>query len=227
MIYFLLPTRGRPDMLRRSVNSLFENARDPYGEQTYKLLIACDPDDRATIELVQPWHKHDNNLTHLWVTPERFGYSQLHCYYNGLCEQVQVEDQDIIVLWNDDAVMRTKDWDVTLQQTHGLLLDLQSELSPIYVAFPGVRGSLYKALGHYSGDNPHVDSYLQDIGRALGIVQSVDVVVHHDRPDITGRQPDSTYIEGRAGLSHKQYFAPEYQAVIAESIERVRKTLCL
>lgn len=216
-------------MLKRSVNSLFESARDPYGEQTYKLLIACDPDDQATVDVVRPWHDHDNNLTHLWVTPERFGYSRLQQYYNGLCEQIKVQDDDLLILWNDDATMETWAWDVTLNDVdkQALILDIQSELSPEYVAFPALRGKLYNILGHYSGDNPHVDSYLQDIGRALGLLTPVEVVVHHDRPDITGRQPDPTYLEGRAGLSHQHYFGSEYQAVIAQSIQRVKEALCL
>lgn len=217
VISVLCPSRGRPDMLRASVASLRDLASDPANVQ---ILVAADPDDQATIDVAS-----ELDLFTL-VPAARIGYAHLYVYYNLLAMH---SGGDWLLLWNDDATMTTQGWDLAIENApaEALVADLQHNLSPAFVCFPAIRRSLYEALGCYSAPTPHVDSYLQDIGRALGAVRPVDAHVHHDRPDLTGRTPDATYTDGRSGLRHEHYFSPEFQAEIADAVERVREALCL
>lgn len=215
MISVLCPSRGRADMLRASIASVRELA---VGD--VEIVVAADPDDPATIDTARDLD------VYTIVVGERLGYARMNEYYNLLAA---ASTGDWLLLWNDDATMTTPGWDLAIEAApqEALVADLQHNLSPAFVCFPAIRRSLYEALGHYCGATPHVDSYLQDIGRALGAVRPVDAFVHHDRPDLTGRANDPTFIEGRAGLRHEHYFSPAFQAEIATAVERVREALCL
>jgi glycosyltransferase involved in cell wall biosynthesis len=219
VISVLLPTRSRPKQLATSIRSLFDNGL----QVPFEILIAADPDDEPTLTMAdhlgQFYFVYD--LVRSFVMPERFGYVGLHEYYNRLANEAR---GDWLLLWNDDAVMTTPDWNGRIEQlgSEALVADLQHNLSPQFVCFPAMRRSMYDALGHFTGETPHVDSYIQDIARALGRVRPVEVWVDHERPDLTGRAPDATFLEGRAGLRHQEYFSAEFQAVIGEAVERVR-----
>ncbi len=218
MIHVLLPTRGRPEQLQSSLFSLHALASG----DSFAVHLALDPDDIITIEKVtDPKFPFPVSV---WTTPERLGYARLYKYYNGLAERLSVAPDDLLLLWNDDAIIQTRGWDSRLLEADpsALVLDLQSNLSPTFVCFPALRGVLYTTLGFFSRETPHVDSYLQDLTRALGRVRPVDVFVEHNRPDLTGRLADATFLEGREGLRHEEYFSPRFQALIASDVERLR-----
>lgn len=222
MISVLIPSRGRPDGLRDAVESLILNASSP---DNVEILVAIDPDDGPVhTKAIELEKRHSASTIRVMVTPERYGYAQLYRYYNALAERAK---GDWLLLFNDDALMTTQDWDERIKEIppDKLIADPKHALSASYVCFPAMHRRMYEALGHFSGENPAVDSYIQDIGRALGIIQQVDVWIDHRRPDLTGDAPDATYLEGRAGLGHVHYFSPAYQAVIAEATERVRAIL--
>lgn len=219
MITVLCPSRGRPEALKRSVESLFANAG---GE--IEVLIAWDLDDRPTEIAV------NQLVAQYWSCPigglasERKGYARLYEYYNDLAQQAS---GNWLALQNDDAVMTTENWDEKIMALSPeiMVADLQSNLSPTFCCFPAMRREMYEILGHFSGPTPHVDSYVQDIGRLLGRIAPVDVFVEHNRPDLADVAPDRTYIEGREGLRHEHYFSPEFQAEIRRQADKVRKAL--
>lgn len=208
-------------MLRQSIDSLFNNGIRGY----FRVLLMLDPDDQETITKCHEMYDVDPQIT-IQVAPERWGYSQLHRYYNALCEAQEIRDNDLLVLWNDDAFMMTNNWHSILLDgdPNALVLDIQSNLSPTYVAFPAMRGTMYRVLGHYTAATPHVDSYIQDIVRSLGKVSPVDVHVRHDRPDLSGNTPDATFLEGREGLRHDHYFSPAFQEQIRQAIEKIKES---
>ncbi len=222
MISVLLPSRGRPALLQQSVESLRDNAWQP---DKLDICVAYDHDEWETTGKTAA-RMLDEGLIHSIYSPGvRFGYAQLQRYYNALAEKSRGE---WLMLWNDDATMQTHHWDWEIdsesEDAAALILEPKHNLSDSgFICFPIVRRALYKALGHYSGETPHVDSYLQDIGRALGRVRPVDIFIQHDRPDLVGAEHDQTFLEGRDALNHEHYFSPEFQQVIAESVERIRK----
>lgn len=80
MISVLLPTRGRLKSLDESIDSLLRNASKIDGSM--EILLAVDPDER---ELYKPSHYPDE--VRIWMSSERFGYSQLHKYVNFLASR--------------------------------------------------------------------------------------------------------------------------------------------
>lgn len=223
MISVLVPSRGRPEGLTDAVESLFNLAADPL---QVEVIIGIDGDDLPTIDRVEQLVVQRPGHVIAKGFPERLGYSGMHQYYNGLAAEAR---GDWLVLFNDDATMTTHLWDDRLRELSKdvLVADLQSNLSPQFACFPAMRRELHKALGYFSADSPHVDSFIDQVALALGVKGTVDIFVKHDRPDLAGKPPDLTFIEGRAGLDHEGYFSEAFQAVIAADIERVRLVLHL
>lgn len=225
-VSFLLPSRGRPKLLRESIHSVISKASD---EHNVEILVAVDPDDEETYATVIDLAANVHSVETLPVVirpPQRWGYAELFRYYNALAAEARGE---WMALWNDDAVMLTELWDVRFQNVPDdvLVVDMQSNLSEHgFVAFPAMRRSMYEVLGCYSADTCHVDSYIQDVGRALGRVHPIGVYVRHNRPDLTGDTPDQTFLEGRAGLAHHAYFDPAgpIQQQIAADVQRIRES---
>lgn len=214
-ISVLLPSRGRPDSLRASIASLRDHAAD---RSTLEILVATDPDDPHTLDVAAVLGAT------VWTAPERYGYAQLHLYFNRLAD---LASGSWLLLWNDDAIMTTTGWNERIAEVPDevMVADLQSQLSPSFCCFPAVRRRAIVATGGvYSPHTPHVDSWWQDIGRQSGTIRPVDVHVRHDRFDLTGAHHDPTYLEGRAGpgLRDSEYFSAEVQAHVAAAADRLR-----
>jgi hypothetical protein len=206
VISALTPSRGRPEMLRRSVLSLREMAAVPA-----EILITADDDDPETITATSGLNAH------VLVGPRK-GYARLHEYYGELA---RASKGDWLLVWSDDAVMTTAGWDTFIEALpeHVLVADLRSPHSPGLCCFPAVRRRAMDALGgFFSTANPHIDTFWQDVGRATGTIAAVGAYVHHDRPDLTGRAPDETYREVQAGYRTADYYGPEHQAQLAMAI---------
>lgn len=212
-ISVLLPSRDRPVSLEKSVRSLRTHAEHP---ERLEILVACDPDDALTAMTAQACG------TTAVEFPERFGYHQLHRYVNALAAQAS---GDWLLLWNDDALMTTAGWDTVLasyDHTTPLVLSLASTgYGHALCCFPAASRALYERLGHLS-QSPHIDTWLQDIGRATGRLREVPVHVHHDRFDLTGGHDDQTRAESLAGYRKDEFYGPAMQARLADDIERVR-----
>lgn len=184
MISVLLPSRGRPDSLIESVASLAAIAKDP---DAVEVLVAIDPDDPATVDATL-----DLDGVRPWTAPERYGYAQLHRYYNHLATMAKGE---WLLLWNDDATMRTPGWDEVIGGQEPGVLWLASNQGPYY--FPAWPRAWSDAWGHVSL-SPNVDVWVSEVGARVGRTVPVPVEIHHDRKDITGGHDDQTYAEGRA-----------------------------
>lgn len=211
MISVLLPTRSRPYLYRLSVRTLMETISDT---TNMEVLTAVDPDD------VDFYADIPDKL----VVEERYGYSQLHRYYNALAERATGE---WLLLWNDDAMMDSTGWDVLLNNLpeSTLVADFQSQHSPGLCCFPAVRKRAVEAVGGFSLHTPHCDTYWQDIGRATGSIQAVDAYVDHRRYDVSGDNNDVTYQESQGGYKTHEYYGPIVQSLIAQDIETIRGIL--
>lgn len=215
-ISVLLPSRGRPASLVKSIESLVNTASDPHGLQ---VLIGYDTDDEETVKAALMHRALDIRAVRF---PQRFGYHQLHRYVNVLAERAVGE---WLLLWNDDASMTTENWDSVLTSydfTQPLVLSLSSTgYGHALCCFPAVSRSLYERLGHLSF-SPHIDTWLQDIGRATGCIRDIPVHVHHDRADLTGGHQDQTRAESLTGYRKDEFYGEEMQALLRTDIERVR-----
>lgn len=203
MISVLVPSRGNPDDLQRSVESLRGLADRP-GE--IEVWVGADRDDPDTAAMAG-YIGCDVELF------DRQGYRGLHVYYQRLAE---LASGDWLLVWNDDAVMLTPGWDAVLSRlpAGALVADLQSHHSPM-VCFPAVRREAMAMLGgRFCTANPHVDSFWQDAGRATGTIFPVAVHIRHDQR--VGHED--------WGSQHG-YYEPAHQAELAGYVRRLRSAL--
>lgn len=170
MISVLCPSRGNPALLDRSVWSLRETAA---GE--LQILAAIDPDEAdlyAGADICPG--------TEFWVAPERYGYDRLHVYYQRLAELAL---GDWLLIWNDDATMLTIGWDAQIMalppEIH--VADVRSPHYPL-CCFPAVRRAAVEALGKFSTDTPHVDTFWGDIGETAGVLQRISAYASCESP---------------------------------------------
>jgi len=191
-IAILLPTRGRAEMLERSVQSLINLAKD---QDRIQLMFGLDDDDTIGLEhfknVVQPWlDDHDVNYTAMMFAP--MGYIRLNEYVNTLAKN---SDAKWLVFWNDDAVMQSQDWDAEIMKWDGQFkcLAFDTHNQHPYSIFPIIPREWLDLMGHLS---PHQisDGWISQNAYVLDIMQRTDIKVLHDRHDLTGNNKDDTFL---------------------------------
>lgn len=213
IISVLLPSRGRPLSLARTVTGLRQLADAPNG---LEILVAADPDDQATIETAQQLR------VHCWTAPERYGYHQMHRYFNQLAS---LATGTWLLLWNDDAVMTTAHWDslILAQDPSGVLWPRHND-SPVCNIFPVWPRAWTDAMGHVSL-SPHCDSWIQLTGEAVGRQWSIPVYVIHDTPPLGGGHDDQTRAESQAGYRSDEFHYDHMIEARARDAAAVRRLL--
>jgi glycosyl transferase / beta-hydroxylase protein BlmF len=217
MISVLIPSRGRHAALAGSITSLKETAS---GRVPLEFLVAADPDDKDTILAVSLW-----SGTSLWVAPQRFGYNGLHEYYNALAAQAT---GDWLLIWNDDALMRTQGWDQIVEsQDQGVLWPSANhhEANNLFPIWPA---AWTRAIGHVSLCF-NCDTWMQEVGAALGRQWKIPVTIYHDRHNVTGSPAfdDTTAAEGTEQADkHQQVLnSPEMLAARGADMARIAALL--
>jgi hypothetical protein len=199
-IAILLATRGRTDMLGRSIRSLIDQADDITRVQ---IMFAFDRDDALGQNYFNSVLKAELDSAKVPYTAMLFdpmGYIRLHIYNNKMAERT---DADWLVIWNDDAVMETKGWDSTIISHTGefKLLAFHTHRDHPYSIFPILPRKWYELLGYIS-PHPTQDGWLSQQAYMLDIWERIPVDVTHDRYDLTGNNLDETFqkramLEGR------------------------------
>ena len=183
-ISILLPTRKRLSLLKKSVQSLIDNAREP---EKLQFLFGVDEDDTESFNYLKD-SKYPNQLA-LQFKP--IGYENLHKYNNTLAGYASGK---WIMFFNDDATMQTKNWDDKIMdfEDEFCLLRFKEQTKHPYSIFPCFPKIWYYLLDHISlhGQN---DAWLSEIAYMLNIMRDVDIEVIHDRADITGNNNDETF----------------------------------
>lgn len=190
-IAMLLATRGRTEILGRSIRSLIELADNPSRVQ---LMFAFDDDDEVGFKYfkdeLQPWmDARDVNYTAMRF--KRMGYVNLHKYNNAMAKG---SSSRWLVIWNDDAVMESKGWDTTIMSYEGQfkLLSFKTHRMHPYSIFPIVPRKWYDILGYIS-PHPTQDGWVSQTAYMLDIYQRINVEVLHDRFDLTGNNGDEIF----------------------------------
>ena len=216
LISVLLPTRGRPDMLERSVESLRTKADYP---SYIDIMCAVDQDDEAQIAKVY-------NLDCLAHVTPRYGYTRLHDYVNQL--DAIADRNSIRLLWNDDALMMTKGWDSVLRVASFIkkgrgVYHLHSNMDPLSI-FPAWDAWVTRTIGHVSL-SPHNDTWISDVGAEAGLGTWVNIRVLHDRFDATGNNDDAVYREGVASYRTEEYYQDTMTELRRQDAERLKEAL--
>lgn len=224
VISVLLPTRGRREMLKRSLESLINTASDP---SRVELLLGIDDDDEGVKEYIQneiaPFLKEQLVECRAQIF-KPLGYENLHTYVNTLAGAATGE---WIFFWNDDGVMLTENWDDVIESYNGqfkLLAPRDNHDGHPYAIFPILPMDWFKLMDHLSL-NAQNDAWLSHIAYMLDIFERIDVEFLHDRADITGNNDDETfqarkYMEGNPD-DPKDFGHPDMQQARVRSAYKI------
>lgn len=191
-ISVLLPTRGRREVLKSSLESLISKASDP---EHIELLLGIDDDDEGVKEYIEKeiapmLREHRVECRANIFKP--LGYENLHVYVNTLAGSATGE---WLFFWNDDGVMVTEGWDDVIRSYTGqfkLLAPRDNHDGHPYAIFPIVPRDWFTLIDHLS-QNAQNDAWLSHIAYMLDIFERIDVEFIHDRADITGNNNDPTF----------------------------------
>lgn len=191
-ITVILPTRGRTEVLKASLESLIDRASNP---QDIEIMLGIDEDDQATTDYITNHiapYLQENGVEARANIFKPIGYENLHNYVNTLAGNGQGE---WIFFWNDDALMVTEGWDEVINSYTGqfkLLAPKDNHDGHPYAILPIVPRDWYILIGHLS-QNAQNDAWLSHIAYMLDIFERIDVEFIHDRADITGNNDDETF----------------------------------
>jgi hypothetical protein len=132
---------------------------------------------------------------------ERKRYRGLHHYINDLAQKAC---DGSLLLWNDDAIMTSKNWDLEILKLHENFLAINPKVENMEdywkntgVLFPVIPKKWIDITKIWS-PTPGLDSWIDVLSKKLNILHSVDTIsILHDRFELTGNNDDETYIEGR------------------------------
>ena len=99
------------------------------------------------------------------------------------------------MFWNDDGLMKTKNWDNVITEYDGqfkLLAPKDNHEGHPYAIFPIVPIDWFRLMDHLSL-NAQNDAWLSHIAYMLDIFERIDIEFIHDRADITGNNDDDTF----------------------------------
>lgn len=182
-ISVLVPSRSRPDLLRKSLNSLITLASEP---ERIQIVVRCDLDDREMKDFTFSECRNFKILR-----GERMqGYASLHFFYTQCAMH---GSGALFLLWNDDAQMLTPGWDKLLwsetagpreRKTPGFWT-LSNNHWPY--AFPVITRQVTERLGAFARF-AYNDAYLYQLAKACGMEQRVleNIRVQHDMLDDKG-----------------------------------------
>lgn len=200
-------------MLAASIGSLWALAAAP---GLVEVLVACDPDDAETPAAALRLHADV-----IWQAPERFGYARSAQYYAALINRASGEW--FLPTWGDDGLMQTEGWDeIVRAQPAGSVLWVDGNIGGL-TCFPIVHADVLATLGRLC-PLPALDSWFEYVARDAGILVHPDppIYVLQDRFDLTGRNDDATYREGRGGYRQAEFFSDHYCGERAADVAALR-----
>lgn len=216
LVTFLCPSRGRPESLRKSIESLRATAYDP---DCFDVLTYIDADDPCLAEYSALAAFPGPGVRLRNIVGPSLGYARLNeCISEGL---IPVAEGQWLWLWNDDAIMDTERWDIQIRK-HPINCVLnpdtnhQSHATGLNV-FPAVPKAWVDLVGW--ARNGANDTWFQYIGQMLRAQVNIPVYITHDRSDLTGGHDDAT----RAGNNYDSstFYTAETQAAMRADAERI------
>lgn len=192
VISVLLPTRGRTDVLKKSLESLINSASDP---SRLEILLGLDDDDediRPFIEKEIAPFMQEKGVECRANIFEPLGYKKLNIYVNTLASSATGQ---WIFFWNDDAIMETQGWDDIIESKNGefkLFAPHDNHNGHPYAILPILPMDWFRLMDHLSL-NAQNDAWLSHIAYMLDIFERIDITFLHDRADLTGNNDDDTF----------------------------------
>jgi len=192
IITLLLPTRGRTDVLKKSLESLVSKASHT---KRIEIILGLDDDDDKVKKYIEDEiapYLRENKIECRANIFQPLGYENLHTYVNTLAQNATGE---WLFFWNDDALMLTEGWDEVITSYNGqfkLLGPKDNHNGHPYAILPIVPKDWFRLMDHLS-QNAQNDAWLSHIAYMLDIFERIDVEILHDRADLTGNNDDETF----------------------------------
>ena len=205
----LLPTRGRPSLVYRLLDSLSQTASDT---ENMEVILYLDEDDIPSHEISYPFLK----MTKL-IRPvgEPMGKMIRECY--------KASHGRYLIIMNDDAVFRTKGWDLSAMEAFSRFPD---DVAFVYTndldrgrrmpTFPILSRKVCELTGGVCPDeylNLYIDAHLLDIFNQLKrlghdrIVYLKNVIIEHMHYSIGKSEHDKTYIKKSPSTDDQLFIA--------------------
>lgn len=212
-ISIIYPTRSRFDLFVKSTESLITNISST---RNLEILIEMDDDDCATIEKTKEYIK-DKPYMFLNVGP-RQGYRNLNKYVNAAALKSTGE---YLMLWNDDCIMQTKNYDVVMNKYRGKFIIVNPLVvnHEVYcrnenrMLFPIIPREWINITGRWSNSGA-CDSWVELVSNSLHLSKyEDDIKIYHDRFDLTNNNADKTYEDGMQDkpFVFQNFFTPEQE----------------
>ncbi len=179
----LIPSRCRPDGLRRTIESVKASAFTV----DYEILVRLDADDPAVFAVVEEWR--GDPLVRVFVGPRCNGYESLNSvFYKELEARAR---GDWCWIMNDDAVLVGEDWDVKLAKVPAAGFIVQPEVEQLNdsvyprndcTGFPIYPRLIWKTLGMPDYPDPCdavLPPFLLERGWKTHFLDGI--TVHHQR----------------------------------------------
>lgn len=172
-ISVLMPIRGIRFI--RSLKKLMEYSSKP---ERIQIVLRCDDDD----DTIQLEHFKDIHSNISVVTGPRLrGYDSAHIMYT---EMINVCMGKVLMMWNDDANIMTKNWDEII---YPLLLKKeddyhiwQMKVKDEGPLFPIISRNIVEKTQCYSGHYTN-DTFLKDVWNVLGReIEYIDIHLRHE-----------------------------------------------
>lgn len=224
VISILLPTRGRREVLKSSLEGLVSKASIP---GRLEILLGIDEDDEGIKEFLQeevtPMLQNYRVECRASIF-KPLGYENLNVYVNHLAS---IATGQWLFFWNDDGIMVTEGWDDVIDSYTGqfkLLGPRDNHDGHPYAIFPIVPKDWFMLMDHLSL-NAQNDAWLSHIAYMLDIFERIDVEFIHDRADMTGNNDDETfrnrkYMEGNPS-NPKDFGHPDMQQARVRTAQKI------
>ena len=188
LVSVIFPSRGRPEWLLESINSLLDQADDT---TRIEIILRIDEDDAPTQlqagYLLERLGKSNFNYI---IGPRGNGYQDIHLWLNELAKK---SSGDWVFIWNDDARMMTKSWDTYLESAAMAncwhccpedicmaIPDIDGKGKSAYDFFM-LRRKTVEVLNHVCM-SPYGDAYIAQVMNIINTVSHVlNIKVHHAR----------------------------------------------
>lgn len=221
MVSVILPTRGRFEMFKKSIVSLISHSSDV---KNFEVLVALDNDDIDSNTKIVDFISDKTNIKIFYY--DRQYYSGLNNYYNDLSLK---SSGTSILLWNDDAIMESFNWDIIILDNHKDFCVLSPKVSNMEdywltkgVLFPVIPKKWVDLTGEWSYLQA-CDSWIDILSKRLGLLKNVgSISIKHNRHDLTNENLDNTYMEGR---KHVGVSKDNWSVVIDEHYEKLNNYL--
>lgn len=190
-VSLICPSRGRPERLAGALESAMRLA---VGD--VEILVYLDLDDPALPRYLDaPAHRGVVYYVGPRVTTTMAAETL-----------VQLSDGDLIVGFNDDAIILTRGWDVKLAAAvpdDGLGVIYPDDCFQHNPTFTAISRRMYEALGYFAHpdyEHCYADTHLGDIGHRIGrLIYVPSVQFDHRHPFAGKAAEDQVYKSSKAG----------------------------